>query len=406
LNRKKLLILGSGRWHLPLFIRAKELGLYIIATDITSDLVRAPGLKYADEAHVIDVRDVERNLALAVEKKIDGIITGVDLGVPTVAHIAAELGLPGISSAAAHACTDKAQMRNLARSAGLAVPQFSEITAWSELVDKVAQCQFPLVLKPADNCGSRGVAVVQAMDQLQQSFHDALAHSFSKRILLEEFMRGTECSVEGFVESDRTFRILGISDKLKSQLPYRYDLELHYPASFDSWQMNAIEEYVGRLVKAFGITMGFVHTELMISTDPQTPVRLIETAARGCGAFVVGKLLPEITGVDIIGAFIRQALGEHVILPPFQSRSGLLKFILAPVGKVLEVRGLAAAREIPGVIDLDIDLKPGDEIRRAQNTAGRNGYLLAAGNSREQVDFIAEAALKQLAIVMECANEL
>jgi biotin carboxylase len=391
---RRLLILGAGKWHVPSYQKAREMNLHLIGVDTSA----APGFDYCDESHLLDLRDAKEIARLARSRGAEGIVTNVDLAVPTVAQVAGELGLPAHSMEVAHLVTDKGAMRRRCHELGLGGPISAEVRSLIEARQAARATGFPCVFKPRDAWGSRGVTVVMGENDIEDAHREAFRYSLSGGLLVEELLTGTESSVEGFVDGDGRLHILGICDKQKSDLPYRYDLELHYPSHFDSPQVFAIREYVSALVRGFGIRMGFIHTELMVKGQE---IKLIETAARGCGGNVIGRLIPAITGLDVLGLWIRQALGEWVMPETFSSSHGLLKFIMVPAGRVRRIRGIDEARRAEGIIDFGLDVREGDDVAHARNTSGRVGHLIAVGGTRDETDRRAARALERLHLEVE-----
>jgi biotin carboxylase len=128
-------------------------------------------------------------------------------------------------------------------------------------------------------------------------------------------------------------------------------------------------------------------------------VRLIEVAARGCGARVVTDLLPAMSGIVVIGARLRQAVGAPVTLPPAATqRHGILRFIELPAGRIAHIGGRAEAEALEDVVLVHLQRAPGDEIAPAQNGDGRPGFVMATGASRAGVIATAERAIRTLAI--------
>jgi len=398
-----ILIIGAGYWHTPLFERAKKLGLKIIGVDLTPD---PPGRSMTDAFYASDVRDQVKILEIAKSHSIDAVVTGVDLAVPTVAYLANELDLPGPTVEVAKGVTNKLQMRLNCERLGLKGPKFysAENPKQAMEMGRILGSQF--IVKPEDSFGSRGVSVILNAEENQslvkEAIDNAFKASFSKRILVEEFMQGVECSVEGFVDSSGELKILGISEKRKSLLPHRFDLELTYPCDLGNTIENNIRAYAHKLQKGFKIESGLVHIELMIT---QEEVRLIEIAGRGCGAFVIGKLLPAMTGIEIYDLFLRQALGHEVTMPPFETQPGILKFLMAPKGRVKSITGLDKMKEIPGIIDAGLFIKTGDLVNSAHDTSGRAGYILGCAKSRARVSTLIKLAEDELRIEMEPVHE-
>jgi biotin carboxylase len=214
-------------------------------------------------------------------------------------------------------------------------------------------------------------------------------------------MTGTESSVESFVTGDRVI-VLGICDKEKCPPPYSYDLRLTYPAFFSQDVIHEIKTLNEKVIKAIGITMGITHAEYIVT--PQG-VRLLEIAARGCGARVATDLIPAMTNVDPIAARIRQAVGESAgLAEPTSQKAGVLEFLMLPPGRVKKIEGLDEARQLPGVLDVGYNVKAGDRIGVIENGAGRPGYLLAVGESRTEVQQTIEQVKRTLKVEMEMAS--
>jgi biotin carboxylase len=363
----------------------------VVASDIHPD---APCFALSDARYCVDVRDVAGTLAIARDERVDAIVTGVDLAVPTAARVADALRLPGLAPEVADSAADKYLTRSRLAELGIDAPAFRAVGSSKQAADAAESFGWPCVVKPPDNCGSRGVVVVDRPGLIEGAFSAARTASFSGRVLVEEFMTGVESSVEGFVQ-DGELHILGVCDKTKSALPYRFDLALHYPGAFSPAQLAAVEAYTRAVVRGLGIDRGAIHAELMITGNR---VRLIEIAARGCGAFVIGRLIPVISGFDVMGALLAQALGSPVAVPQLHRRHGLLKFVVMPPGTVTAVGDIEAVRRMPGVIDAGLDLKVGDAISVATNTTGRQGHLLLHGESRSDVESCAAQALERLEI--------
>ncbi len=299
LSGRRLLILGGGLWQLEYVRRARQLGLETWVTDWSpSALARDE----ADHFVPIDLKDYEATLALARRARVDGVLTAADIGVPTAAHVAARLGLPGHSPALADDATNKFKMR-----------QSSEDEAVA-LIDGHA---LPAIVKPVDNCSSRGVRWIDRKADIAPAVSEALKVSRAGEALIEQFLLGTEGSIETLVQDGRIV-ILGICDKTKSPLPDRYDLELRYPGAFEAPVRASLEALVQRIVSGFGVTSGILHIEFLVSDDTRT-VYLIEFAIRGCGSKVATHLMPALTGTA--GAVPGTCWCVDAIGPTFRRRS-------------------------------------------------------------------------------------
>lgn len=391
LTGRRILILGAGAWQAPYIKKAKELGLKVFATDWEDS---APGSLLADVFRKIDLRDKERSLSFASESRPEAIFTSADIGVPTAAYVAEKLRLRYHSPEVALAATNKRVMRDRAKALGLGGPQYFPCNSLVDAQAGARQIGFPLIIKPVDNCSSRGVSVVEDAKQLEERYAECATASFAGQVIVEELMTGTEGSIEALVDDGRAV-ILGVCDKQKSNWPYRYDLQLNYPGSYTANQYLLIEQFLQRLVDGFGIKSGIVHVEIITKSDS---VRLIEFAVRGCGSNVITHLIPAMKGFDVIEHLFLQAFGIRREVVLTKDRAGVLRFIMLRPGRITSIEGVGVARETSGILDLDIERKPGDVISIITDGRSRPGYLLAVADSKEDLELTVAAAEKRIRV--------
>jgi len=227
--QKKVMFIGAGDYQKKGIEKAKEMGLLVIATDGNPD---APGLEIADLSYVVDVKDFKENLEIARKNVIGGVLTiASELSVRTVAYICQELRLPGITMETADRCTDKDIMRKAFINSNVPVPNSHSVFNLKELFTEVKKIGFPIVIKPADNAGSRGVKKVNNNNELEAAFDNAMSYSEKKKVIVEEFIEGNESSVEAFV-CDGKINILTLSDKVRTPPPYLLDTTVIFPSGY------------------------------------------------------------------------------------------------------------------------------------------------------------------------------
>jgi biotin carboxylase len=395
---KRLLILGAGLWQTEYIRHARRLGVETWVTDWAPDAV---GSRCADHFEPIDVRHVDKTIAFARRGRVDGVLTSADVAVPTAARVAAELSLPGYSRQLALEATNKLHMRRRSASLGIAGPAFQPVTSREHAKALMASTPFPVIVKPVDSCSSRGVRYVSETGDFMSAVEQALKASRTGEAIVEEFLVGTEGSIEALVENG-TVHILGFCDKTKSALPYRFDLELRYPGAFQASTQAEIERLARTIAGGFGLQSGIMHIEFLVS-DETRRVHLIEFAIRGCGSKVVTHLMPAMTEVDVIRVLVRQALGLHTAIPadPRRSSHGALHFLMFPPGRVAAVRGLDEAMRVPGVVDVCIERQPGEVIEPVQDGRSRPGHVLVTGNTRRS----AQEAIEQVRALLRIDYE-
>ena len=381
---RRLLILGGGLWQRDYVRRARALGLETWVTDWHADAVARDD---ADHFFPIDLKDAAATLELARSARVDGVMTPADIGVTTVAYVASALGLPGPTPELARRSTNKLDMRRRAADVGLAVPWFEPVrsveAAFEMMTRHPGPITAPVIVKPVDNCSSRGVCVVHDRAALESAVDAALTSSGEGTALVEQFLQGVEGSLEAFVQAGE-ITILGVCDKTKSPLPDRYDLELRYPGAYSPAASRNLAAFIEHVVRGFEIADALLHVEFLIpyGTDE---VFLTEFALRGCGSKVITHLLPQLTGIDVVRATIRQALGLKTPLTATRQRHGALHFLMFPSGRVAAVHGLEQARAVPGVIDVCVERVPGERIDPVHDGRSRPGHLLVHGRSRSDV---------------------
>src|SRR5262245_5890145 len=168
---KKLLILTAGMWQVPVIARAKELGLTVIATDQNS---AAPGLALADVSELVSCLDRDAVLAVARKHRVDGVVAEqTDVAVVTAAHVAQELGLPGIDVDTALRATNKWLMREACRRAGVPIPKYRKVKSPDEARQAAEEIGLPVVVKPVDGQSSKGVAKVWQLSDIPHWYESA-----------------------------------------------------------------------------------------------------------------------------------------------------------------------------------------------------------------------------------------
>jgi biotin carboxylase len=393
---KRLLILGGGLWQLEYVRRARQLGIETWVTDWSAE---APARDDADHFQAIDLKDREATLCLARDAEIDAVLTAADIGVPTAAYICEQIGLPGYSRELAECATNKFLMRQRAVAAGIACPRYTRVRSADEAAIVVNERSLPAIVKPVDNCSSRGVRWVDRAADVPAAVAAALEASHRGEALVEQFLVGTEGSIEAFVQQGQAC-VLGFCDKTKSPLPDRFDLELRYPGDYGDDVRREIESLAQRIVDGFGIVDAIVHIEFLVTREPET-VHLIEFAIRGCGSKVTTHLMPALTGVDLVGAVIRQAFGLRTTIEPSTGHHGALHFLMFPRGRVKAVRGVEQARQLAGVIDAMVERRAGDAIGEVRDGRSRPGHVLVEAQDRESVQQLLAAVRKLIRIDFE-----
>jgi biotin carboxylase len=400
---KTLLIISGGIEAADAARRAKEMGHNVVVSDRDPN---APGFAFADSCLIADVYGAAETAAAAERysrkiRKIDGVLCVAADAPVTAATVAQRLRIPGLPVHVAELACDKLAMKKCFLSANVAAPWFAEVSTPQDLQRVAVSRGRDLVIKPVDSRGSRGVQRIARLEDLNQAFLLARSHSPSERVMVEQYLSGPQVSTESIVIGSRCFTP-GFSDRnyeyLERYAPFFIenggDLPSHLPAEIQ----RKVCDLVARAAAAMGITDGTVKGDIVVH-DGEPYV--IELAARLSGGFFCTREIPLNTGVDFIGAAIRQALGETVTpeeLAPTQNRAVIQRYAFPKAGTVLSVSGADAAAAIPGIAEVVVTARPGDIIPPAGDKRPSGAMVLATGDSREAALAAANQALSLICI--------
>jgi biotin carboxylase len=323
-----------------------------------------------------------------------------------VAAVAGELGLPGIGRETAHLMTHKVAMRRRLAEGGVPQPQFAAIRAWREAAAAADTVGFPAVLKPADSGGQRGVFLLRSFADLERHFHAALAESPSGETILEEFTDGLELNGLVVAREGEPYPLL-LSDRLRPDgVGFGVGWIHSYPSRLFGDALEEAERVALRAVRTLGLRDGIAFPQLIVTQDGRALV--VEVAARIPGG-QMADLAFHALGVDLVQIALRQALGEETpddLVVPRISRPTAIRFLTAhpgplPLGKVRRIGSLDRVLAAPGVVQADVFLQVGEEIRPVRLDGDRRGYVIATGDTNVQALELAESAALKLYVETE-----
>lgn len=365
---KKIAILGASKPHLPLYLKAKEMGLE------THCIAWAEGAycrDYADFFHDISITDKEAVAELCVRCGIDGIVSNaLEPAVPTMAYVHDKYGLNGISSLTAMRCTDKKLMRQCIKEHDACrQPEFSLLSDTD-----ISQLTYPVIIKPTDSSCSNGVSKVVSEEGLQAAIDRAASASRNGEILIEECIEGEEISVES-ISFGGKHHILTVTDKETTGAPYFVETAHHQPSSKPSHILKELQEYVIRIHDALGIDNGASHAEFKITEDGK--IYFIEIGARGGGDFISYELVRLSTGYDYVKGMIEVALGDFKEPVVQGGRYSGVYFLSQETQNLKEF--IEANRKCEWVYDSHIEDGPLKSLRKSQD---RSGWIIYSSDHK------------------------
>jgi biotin carboxylase len=327
----------------------------------------------------ISAMDAEAVAALARRERAGGLIApGTDGPVRVAAEVAAALDLPHpIDVAAAARATDKREQRRAFDREGVPHP------AWSESGDGLPAAA-RIVVKPAAAQGQRGLEIVEPGADVRSIVASAQAASRDGMALCEEYVEGPELTVNAFLEGGR-FVPLTVTDR-ECALAFGVATAHIYPSQHAT---AALVAAAAAACRALGLSAGPTYTQVLQA--PGGP-RVMEVAAR-LGGGHDGELCAAALGVDLSAAAVRAALGlAPGTLTPSRERAAVVRFLIAPPGRLARVEGLDEARALPGVELAYSYRAPGALLEPLLRGPDRAGFVLATGATRADAESAARAA--------------
>ena len=445
MTKKRVFMLGAGFMQGVAIRAARALGCTVVAADGNPSAVCAAE---ADEFVCIDLKDTARLIDYARYLQqnggLDAVFTAATDFSAAVAAIAAACGLRGHTLEAALNATDKVRMRECFRKAGVPSPAFIELTAadlaapadiigaqssaptdsfvaadnlpygdagaatadaLERRLGELAGC-FPLVVKPVDNMGARGCSLVKNLSELRKAAATALQYSRSGRIIVEEYIEGSEFSIEGLVFGGRLY-ITALADRHIFFPPYFIEMGHTIPSDCPQAIADEVISVFEHGVHALGLTDGAVKGDILVRNGKAF---VGEIAARLSGGYMSGWTVPYSCGLDITEAALTLALGgsprlhtcgkDSFVIPLKQNCqfvSAERAWISIP-GQVAAVSGLEAARAAPFVKDVFPRAGAGDTVVFPQNNVEKCGNVLSAAPSRREAVLASEAACRKIVL--------
>ena len=361
---KKLMILGSSKYFENLVITAKSMGIYTIVCD---GFKNSPAKKVCDEAIDIDVFDLEKLKMLAIEKKIDGVISGFsDILIKPYTYIANELGLPCvITNDQLESVTNKEVMKGIFKENNIKSIDYCILNSINEL-DKLSGLKYPLVIKPLDSSGSKGIYFVDNELELKDNFDNAKEYSSNGKVLVEEFYESTEIQGLAWV-NDGEAHVMYIGDrelvnihKGRPGKPKR----LLYPSIYCYQYEDEIKEIYQKIATAFGIKNGPIYAQMLVGKDGIKVAEAMTRLPGGCDYLAISKA----TGFDIGALVINFCIGEKIDFNEVKKVNMRLdKCVYAlPIylkaGKISKIIGRDKIEELDYVFETFFNVEEGDEV--------------------------------------------
>lgn len=382
------MILGAGLSQLSAIQRAVDMGFYVITVDYLPENI---GHRFSHQFVNCSTVDKEKVLKVAIDLDIEGIVTfASDVATPTMGFVSEQLGLPGASLRVAETLSDKGRFRIFQKEHELNSPNFVKGQRLEDIEDQISSLSPPLVFKPVDTSGSRGVSRLDQIDHNNCSkfFEYARTYSRSKTVCVEEFIEGTEVGGDAFLLNGKLAFVAVTHKHMKGYVVTGHSL----PTNISLGDKKRVCSEIVANCLAVGYTEGPLNFDVMVS--PERAV-ILEMSPR-LGGNGIPMIIQRGTGNDLIATSLNHSLGLNV-------EFGSKRESITPCGSwifgsdyagILE--GIATNEElrasIPEVFEYITNFHIGDEVPAFVHNGNSLGYILfdfpPRGNYNEIVDRI------------------
>ncbi len=396
----KLLILGAGNLQLNAIMRAKALGHTVIVSDFYPN---PPGKMIADFHEQVSTFDSEGNLRVASKYQVDGIMTmGTDQPVYTVARVARALKLPALLDVpTALAVTNKKLMKQRFLESG--IPTVRYVLLKEDFHDaELAALRFPVVIKPLDSQGQRGVYKLGSIQEIREVFRDVLCYSRQSELMVEEYYPSREITVSGWVKAGEVF-LVAVVDRISFESNRHIGIctAHHLPSQFLPAQYPEILDISKQIVNHFQIRNGPIYFQFLIGAEG---IKVNEIACRIGGAYE-DIYLPRGTGIDMLGMLIDVSLGKAVDYTSLnryrllQNKRHLsVELFFATPCEVASLASIPKLLQLPGVVYAQYNFQVGDRIQTITDATQRAGVLILEGKDEPELAVSKERARNMLGI--------
>lgn len=402
-EKKTVIVLAGTRWQIPLVKKLKEKECRVI---VFNSLPDSPAFQYADEYRIVDILDYETCLKIAEEYAPDAFMSDeCDIAVPAISYLSKRTGLISIGADMAELYTNKYRMRLFGKEHAFDTPLFYKCDSLEEAINAYRSFARKMIMKPMDANSSRGVFSVECEEDIAKYFENTLSFSkVEKSILLEEYIDGTEFTVDG-IKTEVGHVSLVISEKKHYTYNENIARSLYFSYTNDKFDYDRLRRINDRFVELSGLPFGLTHAEYKYR---EGRFYLIEIGARGGGNLISASIVPLLTGVETYDYLIDKTLGrtctENVIVSDkYLERCAVLNFfdLDCSAGIVREIRGEEYLIKNRNIVEYAIYCKVGDKVVNAIDDSTRIGFYIAYGENRQELENIIRETEQAFRIILE-----
>jgi len=398
---KRLMLLGGSRYLLPIIEIAHKLGYYVITCDYLPDNIAH---KYSDEYCNVSIIDKEAVLEVAKKLQIDGILSfACDPGVVTAAYVAEKLGLPSVGPyESVCILQNKGKFRQFLSEHSFNVPKALSYSCIEDALENINSFRFPVIIKPTDSAGSKGVTKVDDIAMLSESIENALRYSHCGEFIIEEFLeqKGQASDADSFVV-DGELKVISFSSQYfdkKASNPYT-PAAFGFPATISSDNQKELKDEIQRLLNLLHMKTSVYNIETRECLDGKAYI--MECSPRG-GGNRLAEMLRYATGTDIIIEAVRAAVGEEISDVKQRDYDGYWAEIILHGSKEGNFKQVSISNDIAKyIVEKDVWVDCGTEVHEFSGANETIGTIILRFDTERKMREILDEQEKYIKVIVE-----
>ena len=398
---KKLLLLGGLRYLVPVIKAAQKMGHYVITCDYIPDNIAH---KYSDEYHNVSIIDKEAVLELAKSLKIDGVMSfAVDPGVTTAAYVNEKMNL---SSAGPYESVQILQNKGLFRKFleenNFNVPKSKSYSDINEAIQDIDYFDLPVMVKPVDSAGSKGVTKVTHKENFKYALNHAMNSSKSHTIIIEDYLVSKGCPSDSdcFSVNGKLDFVTFSNQRFDPQSPNPYTPSAYsWPSSISDKNKTYLKSELQRLIELLGMKSSIYNIEVRETTDDKAYI--MEVSPRG-GGNRLSEVINYATGVDLISYSIKAALGENIDKLPQVTYNGNWAEIILYSKKTGRFKDLQIDTSLDDyIVETDLWVKQGDKINAFTGANEAIGTMILNFDDSDKLDNVQSKHSQYFKVILD-----
>jgi biotin carboxylase len=398
---KKILLLGGSNQQIPAIEQAKKQGYYTVLCDYLPD---NPGQHYADKFYCASTTDEEAILEVAQRERVNGIVAyASDPAAPAAAYVAGKMGLPASPFKAVEVLTNKDKFRTFLAEHGFCTPKAGGYCTVGDAKKDLPNFKMPVMIKPVDSSGSKGVSILTGIGNLEEKVDYALSFSRAKRFIIEEYVEkyGYQIAGDGFsVDGKLVFRCFANDHFNRNELNPFVPVSASFPCSMPERVQEKIHNEIQRLLILLDMRTGAYNFDIRL--DHEGNVYLMEIGPRNGGNYIP-QVIKYATGVDLVEYTIKAAVGEDCSSLKMAEPRGYWSYYAvhsSRAGRLQEIK-IDERVKRDNIVEYHLNYRPGDDVPAFRGSNGTIGILIMKFSSMDEMLDLMDNSEKWIDVVVE-----